>query len=377
MTYSPTAIFSSLLLLVLLFSTCKSLEELYDAGEYHKAFQAAIKQLDQKPADQEALQVLEKSLAALITDRQEEFVSFSSSQEFKDWEKSLDVIAEMDELLEQAAVHLPAPFADEQAQWWAEALVIEEQLYYHYLESGKKRLAESKSQNNAALAQKAYYDFDRAIHYQRPAFTEVGTLSSYLAEAKQVGTIYYKVAINEGFNVGLGVDIDGAFEHIEETNNPFLNVEIVFIANDGDCAIDIDFGEFETEISERSSTENYQEEILVRHDTEFDTAGVAIAVPVYEEVHGTLTTFTNRKVARWEVKVDVSSRTSNCTIFSERYQREITSTYEYTKTDGDSRAIPIHAASIGRGAHPSDDDMAEELLYDLVDLIYDDYFAEW
>lgn len=374
MNFSSLSIFTCVLLLVTLFSTCKSLEELYGAGEYDKAFKAAAKQLDQKPQDQQALTVLKNSLAALITEKQEAFVNLSASQEVEDWEKALDVIAEMDELIEEAQLYLPTPFAEEQKQWWAEALALEEQLYYHYLESGKSQLAESVAQELASLGQQAYYHFERAIHYQQPGFAEAEQLTEYLAEAQKAGTVYYKVAINKGFNTGLRLNIERAFSDIEDTDNPFLDVEIVFIANGGDCTIDIDFGEFDTRISESSSTEDFKKQVLIRHDTEVDTSGFATTTPVYEEVEATVTTFISTKIATWEVKVDVGSRTKNCTIFSERYQRELISTYEYTRSSGDSRAIPTYSPSGFSTQHPSDSDMAEDLLYDLVELIYRDYF---
>lgn len=363
------------MLILTVLAGCQSIEELYQAGEYEKAFKAAQRRLEQKPEEEKTLAILEQSLEALITTNREKFTALSAQNEPADWEKALDVVARMDEYLEDARAYLPQVYVAEQEQWWMEALALEEQLYYHYLALGKSELEESLVENNAAIGQRAYYNFGRAQHYQRDHFEEVEDLQDYLVRAKQAGIVYYKVAINDGFNIGLGVNVKQAFSDLNTRGGLFLDIKQVFIANGGDCAIDIDFGEFETSIQENNSRQDFHERIIVDHQVQTDTSGNQFEVPVYAEVEGTVETVTSTKVGSWEVKVDVTRKTANCNIFSERYRKEATSTIEYFRLSGDERAIPDHYKHIlHKKEHTSDEDLAKEVLNHLVQQIYRDYF---
>lgn len=364
-----------LFLLFFLLSACQTIADLYQAGEYEKAFKAAQRRLEQNPEEENTLAFLEQSLEALIATDQEKFTALSAQTEPADWEKALDVVARMDDYLEQARPYLPDAYAEEQTQWWAAALTLEEQLYYHYLELGRSQLGQSLAEKNAAIGQRAYYNFGRAKHYQRDHFEEVERLQDYLARAKQAGIIHYEVAIDDGYNIGLGVNVKQAFWNLNTKGGLFLDIKKVFIANGGDCAIDIDFGEFETRIREDNHRLDFQERIIVDHQVQTDTSGNQFEVPVYAEVEGTVETVTSTKVGSWEVKVDVNRKTGNCNIFSNRYHQEAKSTIEFYRLSGDERAIPDqYKHTIFQKEHTSDEDLAGEVLNNLVQLIYRDYF---
>jgi len=359
----------------ILLPACQTIEELYQAGEYDKAFNAAQRRLEQQPGEEKTLVILEQSLQALITVDQEKFASLSAQAKPGYWEDALNAVARMDNYLEQARPYLPDAYVEEQTQWWKSALSLEEQLYYHYLELGRSQLSQSLAENNAAIGQRAYYNFGRAKRYQRDHFEEVEDLQNYLVQAKQAGVIHYEVAINDGFNIGLGVNVKQAFWNLNTKGGLFLDIKKVFIANGGDCAIDIDFGEFETSIREDNSQQDFKERIIVDHQVQTDTSGNQFEVPVYAEVEGTVETVTSTKVGSWEVKVDVSRRTGNCNIFSNRYHQEAKSTIEFYRLSGDERAIPDeYKRTIFQKEHTSDEDLAEEVLDNLVQLIYRDYF---
>lgn len=363
------------LFMIILLPACQTIEDLYQAGEYDKAFKASQRRLEQNPDEEKTLFFLEQSLEALITADWEEFTALSTQPEPNKWEGALNAVARMDDYVEQARLYLPNAYEEEQTQWWAAALTLEEQLYYHYLELGRSQLAESLAEKNAAIGQRAYYNFGRAKHYQRDHFDEVERLQDYLARAKQAGIIYYEVAIDDGYNIGLGVNVKQAFSNLNIKGGLFLDIKQVFIANGGDCAIDIDFGEFETSIREDNSRQDFQERIIVDHQVQTDTSGNQYEVPVYAEVEGRVETVTSTTVGSWEVKVDVSRRTGNCNIFSNRYHQEAKSTIEFYRLSGDERAIPDqYKNTVFKKEHTSDEDLAEEVLDNLVQLIYRDYF---
>jgi hypothetical protein len=360
---------------LILLPACQSIEDFYQAGEYDKAFKAAQRRLEQKPAEEKTLAFLEQSLEALITAGQEEFAALSAQAEPNQWEGALNAVARMDNYLEQARPYLPNAYEEEQTQWWAVALTLEEQLYYHYVELGSNQLAQSLAENNAAIGQRAYYTFGRAKHYQRDHFEEVVNLQDYLAQARQAGIIHYEVAIDDGFNIGLGVNVKQAFSNLNTKGGLFLDIKQVFIANGGDCAIDIDFGEFETSIREDNSRLDFHERIIVDHQVQTDTSGNQFEVPIYAEVEGRVETVASTKVGSWEVRVDVSRRTGNCNVFSKRYHQEASSTIEFYRLSGDERAIPDqYKHTVFQKEHTSDEDLAEEVLDNLVRLIYRDYF---
>jgi hypothetical protein len=374
---SPKIYHALLLLpLLLLLSTCQSLADLYAAGDYDKSFKGALRQLTYKPQDDNALIILEQSLEQLITAQQSEFSNFQKMDDPENWEKALDVVAKMDALLAEAQPYLSEPFAAEQAVWWADALVLEEQLYFHYLDRGKSRLAQSLADKNARIGRLAYYDFSSAIHYQQTGFPEREQLESYRMEAEKAGTIHYTVEIDDGFNIGLlRVDVEGEFRGLAQRGNQFLQITKEFIANSGDCAISIDFDEFETIVEERENREEFRVSVITDYEAQTDTLGKVTEIPIYADVTAWVETVTSTKTGEWSVDVDVNRRTKNCTIFGKDYTRRVTSEIEYFRTGGDERAIPDRCKRIGsRDEHPDDEDMAKELLEELVELIYRDYF---
>jgi hypothetical protein len=363
------------ILVLMVLVGCQSIEELFQAGEYEKAFNAADRRLGQKPQEEKTLVLLEQSLEALITAQQEQFATLSGESEPAQWEKALDAVASMDKYLTKARAHIPDVYLEEQAQWWKDALALEEELYYHYLALGKNQLKQSLAEDNPRVGQNAYFNLRRVIRYQKDHFEEVDSLQNYLSEAQQAGTIYYKVAINGGFNIGLRMKVEQAFMDLNRKGGLFIDVEEVFIATGGDCAIDINFGEFEANSRESSSKKDFEERLIVDYLVQTDTSGNEFEEPVYADVTGTVETVTSTKIGSWEVRVDVRRSTANCHIFSERYREEVTSTIEYYRLSGDERAIPDRfKRNSFKEEHTSDEDLAEEALDNLVQSIYRGYF---
>lgn len=368
----------SLLSAVALFllTACQSMQKLYEAGEYPKAYKAALKQLQDDPDDSQALVILENSLQQILSEDELEIMNFRQQQTTSAWKSALSVIEEDQENIDAAEPYLGDRFLEEKVALSSTAAGIREDLYYHLLSGGKGKLQEAVAANNAALAQRAYHELRSAQSYSEPEFEEVDQLPQLIQSAEEAGVVYYQVELNKGNNIGLGADIERRFSDLEDHSSQFQQIELVFIANGGDCAIDIDFGSFATRIEEQVETDKYEKEVVISYDQEVDSLGVVTQIPVYETVFAEVQTVTSRKIANWTVDVDVDAQTNNCQHLSSRYSEELVSETAHYRTSGDLRALPVeYQAADELKQHTDDDDMAAELLDRFYSQICADYFS--
>ena len=362
------------LLLLLLFG-CQSLNKLYESGEYDKAYKAALRQLNEKPADEEAQTILQNSLTELLVEAETEIKRLREQEGPSPWQTALRLAQKNLERLEEADPYLTADFTKQSKWLQSSEQGLSDDLYFHYLMTGKTKLNQALDQDNASLGQQAYRQLQKAQDYGYERLDEYDQLEDYLESALEVGTIYYQVAIDDGFNIGLGADVDRVFANLEQRSTLFKKIDEVFIANGGDCAIDIDFGEFDSQIHETTERREFEESVITGYNTETDTSGNTIEIPVYENVNGLVEVVTSTKTGTWDVHVDVTNYSANCDLFSHRYSESVSSTILLYRTSGDERAIRSEYLNSGfPDEHPDDEDMAEEVLERLYQTICNDYF---
>ncbi len=363
--------------ILLLLTACQSMQKLYDAGEYEKAYKAALKELKDKPGDEAALTILENSLLQTLVEDQVSIENLRQQETTRAWEDALKLIDEDQERITATEPYLGDRLLDTQEALAAATAEIRAELYYSLLSQGKGNLEKAIASDDAAVAQRAYYQLLDAEFYSEPNFEAVEQLPELIQSAADAGIVYYQVELNKGQNIGLGSEIESYFSNLEDHSSQFKEIEMVFIASGGDCAIDIDFGSFGTRTEEDVSTEKYETEVVVSYEQEIDTLGMITEIPVYQTVSAEVQTVTSRKIASWAVHVDVDSRTKNCPHFSNRYGEEVVSETAFYRTSGDFRALPQeYQAADQMKQYTPDDDMAEELLDRFYRQICADYFSE-
>lgn len=364
-------------LVLLLCSSCQSIQKLYDAGEYDKAYKASLRQLQTEPNDEEARFVLEQSFEQLWSRDQASIMTMRQQQSPEAWEKALRLIDKSEERLLEVRPHLNEQDEELQQGLAVEHAEIRSTLYHHYLAEGEATLENARPQDDAMQAQKAYGYFQRAEDYAQSDYQDYDRLPALMNAAEELGVVYYEVEVNEGFNQSLGLDIEGYFSSLEEQSSRFHDIKMVFIANGGDCAIDIDFDRFTSTIVEDLEIDSYETEVVISYEQEVDTLGVITQIPVYQTVQAQVHTTTSRKTGTWTVSVDVDKRTNNCHHFGSRYREEVVSERQYYMTFGDVRALPQEYQNTdAMEAHTEDGEMAEELLERFYLQICADYFSD-
>ena len=366
-----------LMALLLLTTACQSMQKLYEDGEYEKAHRAALQQLEKDPKDQEARDILHNSFTQLLDEDRQQIAALRQRPQADALERALQTIEKNQKRIAKMEPFVGQEYDPIKAEFGTAQVEIREDLFYRYLEKGEATLNEAIRVDNARQAQQAHGLLQRAQQYARPGSEDASRLSGLIRTAAEEGIIYYQVAIDDGFNIGLSVNVDRYFGDLEGLSNNFRQIEIVMMATDGDCAIDIDFGEFESNISEEVDTENFEAQVVVDYETEEDSLGVETEIPIYGTVYAEVEIVTSRKTGIWEVEVDVDALTNNCDHSNNRYSEEVVSEVRYYRTSGDERALPSEYRDTDRkDEHLEDEEMAEELLELFYRQICRDYFGD-
>jgi len=217
--------------------------------------------------------------------------------------------------------------------------------------------------NNKRQAREAYADFQRAKEYGYSG----RTIDSLMEESIIYGRLVYTVEASVSFGISYDWEVDRKFEDVEDYDSRFRKI---YFERSGvrnvDCHLDVNFRSLDIDYYDDVDRETFSQRVQTGTQTVTDADGNVSEEPVFETVEGQVEIIRRRKVAEWEVRVNVSSVSRNCDksddSFSERIQAEI----EEYRWSGDERAIPSRYRNDDGDRFPDDDDMADDLL----DILY-------
>ncbi len=358
------------LFLSILLIQCSSPQKLLNKGKYDKAYEAALKRLEKDKADRKDKTVLIKALNEILkTDLAKANVQADSDDIFEA-EKGYMAYVDIEEKVKAAM-----PYAVNEFDNSLEFVVDQkEQLRVNlkegFLDIGFKDLEEYDRTERKVHAQDAYEMFRRGARYVEPDLEMRELLESTLEKA----TINYMVEADAFF---IEFAVDGIFRDIERASRGFDRIYFErYNIEDIDCYIEIDFDDVDFGIDANDRTRSYTERILVERNVTIDSSGNEIDNSIYEDVSGTVTTITERKLAYLQADTDIRSYSKNCELRDQRFDAELVSEIEFYQLSGDDRAIPNEFKNTRQEQHVRDDQMIEDLIIMIYEEFLDYYFDQ-
>ncbi|MFT4664020.1 MAG: hypothetical protein ACI8YQ_000825 [Polaribacter sp.] len=352
---------SRYLLLVLLFTLgCASPMKTLKEGNYKKAYKQANNQLKRSKSVNENKKVLAKSLAKIIQEENRKKLKLMDSEEIEDLVEAYKINKELQNKIEKSFTYIDNGTFDkdydaqrEEADWMVEEIA---NAYFGF---GQNSLDESIEMDNKRQAREAYSDFQVAKKYGYKG----KVIDSLMEESIVYGRLVYTVEASVSFGISYDWDVDRKFEDVEDYDSRFRKVyfERGPVKN-VDCHLDVGFNGLDIDYFEDVDREIFSQRIQTGTTTVTDADGNVSEQPVYETVEGQVEIVRRRKVAEWEVRVNIRSVSQNCDKSDDRFSERIQAEIEEYIWSGDERAIPSRYRRSNNDRLPEDDDMAEDLL---------------
>ena len=354
-----------LLLLVIFSINCAGPQKSLDNKNYDKAYRLSLKELKKNKSPAKNQRILSEALSYIIDGGYDKISELTKSNYIEDWEKAVKVNRDIQDKILEASKYLGNQNERSATDLEEKELAMMESIYEVYFQDGKDKLEEAVLHNNKILAQKAYFDLVKAKEYNSVGSLE---LDSLIGVSLKRGVIYHTIEIDAPFSISFHWEIDRRFDDIENLSSRFVNISFESNYNKADCVIEVEFDRLDFYYDESSDQRDFEEEVITGYNTVVDSSGNSSEVPIYERVQGTVFIITRVKTAKWDIRVDVNSKTSNCNLSSSYFDANIESVIEDIQIQGDDRAIPNEYRNYSREEFLSDDDMGEAL----IDVIYDE-----
>ena len=352
----------SLLLLVL---GCAGPQKSLDKKNYEKAYRLAMKELDRKKSVSQNRRVLAEALSHIIDEQYTAISKLVTSNNLEDWETAIDKNRSLQQQILDASKYLGNRYERTAVDLEERELSMMVSVYDVYFQDGKSKINRALNIGDKLLAQDAYYDLTRAKSYASEPSSELNEL---IQTSLANGVVNYTVEIDAPFSVSYHWEIDREFDDIGEVSSLFRNVQFESNYDNADCLIEIEFDRLDIFYGERSQRENFEQRVITGYNTIVDTSGVSREEPIYENVQGAVNILQRIKTARWDIRVDVNSKSPNCDLESTYFDANIESVIEEYQLIGDQRAIPDEYKENRRQEFLPNDEMAQALIV----IIYDE-----
>ena len=352
------------LFLSVLLVQCSSPQKLLNKGKYEKAYEAALKRLEKDKTDRKDKTVLIKALNEILKKYLAKANVQADSDDIFEAEKGYLNYVRIEEKIKAAKPYTYDEFDNSLAFIVDQKEQLRVNLKEGFLDIGFKDLEEYESTERKVHAQDAYEMFRRGARYVEPDVEMQALLETTLEKA----TVNYLIEADAFYNE---FTIDGVFSDIERESRGFNRFYFErYGVDDIDCHVEIDFDRVDFDFDANDRSRNYTERILIESNVYTDSLGNEIDNSVYENVTGTVTTITERKIAYLEADTDIRSYSKNCDLRDQSFNAEVISEIEFYQLSGDERAIPNEFRNNRQERHISDDEMED----DLVELIYEEFF---
>ncbi len=361
----------AVLLVAICFVQCKSVDKLYEKGDYIGAFKKALNALEKSnKAEAKNKTWLNKSYVKLDQQLMDDYddikATIKLSEKERSYLRSEDIIttvlegrrylsesnkSQLDNLLNlQAKVR-----GDIAAELNKNADAIMESVP----QTGDKR--------KAAEALQIYQRLSRVYGLHQ---------ADKIDRAVGYATFYYNFRVDHGFNLWYSSQMDGTFDDIESECE--AGIVVTYRGNDKniDCDVEVEFSNLDEQRDESASSTNYQENIEDGYTTRTDTSGKVIKTPIFRNVTATVYRNVERITYSFQIDCDVNRRSKWCEWSDERFNVSRYSEVIRYRLDGDRRAVPASVLNNlnTEGRHLRKDDMVQDLIREAFRLVRDEYF---
>ncbi|MFK7809303.1 MAG: hypothetical protein AB8F74_15975 [Saprospiraceae bacterium] len=363
--------FRFLILALILVTACASPSKHLKEGNYNKAYKQSLNQLKRGKSVRENKKILKKAMAQIIVKENRGIAKLLETKDIEDLEKAYDANQDLQGKIEKTFKYVEDGSFDqdydglrEQANW------MQEDIAETYFKFGESSLTKAIDNGDKKLAQQAYSDFAKAKKY---GFSGNG-IDDQMEECIEVGRYIYTVEASVSFGISYEWEIDRRFEDIEDYSERFRKIYYERAnVDDVDCHLDIEFNSLDINYRDEVDNQTFTERVQTGTETTTDADGNVSTIPVYGNVQAQVRIIRRIKVAEWEVRVDIRSRSNNCELRDERFSETIAADIEQSEWSGDERAVPNRYRRPNNDELPDDDEMAEEL----ADILYREILREY
>lgn len=350
------------LVFILFVTACSGPHKLYEKGKYGKAYDKALSKL-QKGKDRKMKTLVNKSFSKMIDQTRDELIYLDRNFDLADAEKNLKKYDKVSERFAEGEAFL----TDENIKKNANLRSDKEALVSDVYDYGIALMDTYNASRRKVDAREAFVYFSLVDKYCN---TDYPNMDQLLNESFEEGTVVYNINADLNFEQEYRWEVNRRFDDIEGRQG-FTRIVYDRQSNVGDCMVELDFDRLDEDYQERSSTQNYSEEIEDGYTTQTDTSGAQIKVPIYKNVNGSVTTKRITKTVSWRLELDVRSMTNDCNLRGERFSRAIVDEADQYIISGDERAIPSKFLKNQNEKLESTDDMVDDLIDDLYRDIYE------
>lgn len=309
---------SILQLLILVFiSACVKPIEALEKGKYHHAFRLAKRQVKQNKNIEQNIEILKISGAQIVAQEIDENANLIATNQTKNLIKVQNNYYNLLTKIGKVNIDVQGEISDVYDVLCTEKKELDFKIADNYYQAGWDFLDQFYVDWQKAEARKAYYKFKDCRKYDGDLFFK--NITDLMTEAHNRGTVYY-----------IGDDY---------RNSYFFKRLPLSSQEEPDCDIAIDHGPVRIWESESTHTDHYSKNIQVGTRTETDTLGKTIIIPIYEEIHASITITDIIVTASISTNVSVLNLSGQCSVKSNHFTTQVNDNYQEVSVHGDRRSI--------------------------------------
>jgi len=348
---------------------CSNPKKLYDKGNYDKAYAKALSGLKKGKKNRDNLRVLNRSFEKIMDEKMEDITRLKTG-DLADQEKAIKEYGELIEKYEEGRSFIDSDLDAQMDQHYTGKQDLATSVSEAYASSAKRKLNQAIVNGNKLDAQTAFYQFQKAIHYDKK---DQFVLDSLQEVALIAGTVYYEVN-RTSMDFDLGWELDRVFDDIEtDIREDFVVVQYGGGLQEVDCVIELSFSDLSQYDDSDVDSRDFEERVITGYNTEVDTSGNKTETPIYEEVTGTVRINKIRRTSELAMIADLRRSTGVCDFNDGRKTAGTYEELEFYETYGDDRAIPDKYKRRNNDEFTDPKRIAE----DLIDDLYDDFRRMW
>lgn len=325
-------LFFALLMIVM---SCASPYKSYDRGNFEKAYDGILRNLERGAKNRKDQTLLNKSFQEILSNYQTDFAINMRSVDIRDWERAYREGEELILKYLRGQRWLDSDFVSVMDIINDQQDTLASDIAQTYISTGDELIRDYERLGDKFLAQEAHASFISAAEY-----SEVDEeLKERIAYALDAGTIFILFEA-EAWDLEYAWEIDNKFQRLGAFSQDYVQVFFEDPVERPDCHVKIVFNRLDIDDSEKLQTDNYSKEVVDRYETVTDSTGRKHQEPVYKTVSASVECDVRVRNYTWEARSAVDIFGNYCDYSPRSFQAEYEMEARTYRTNGDSRALP-------------------------------------
>lgn len=353
-------LFLCAILMLMTLGCSRNAEKFLEKGDYNKAFDIALKNLDKDRRSKKDRTVLNKAFNEINKDRSSEYDQYVGSDVIEDWEIAYGQYEQLLDKYDAGKKFLSDAYDDKLEAKRKAYDRLTQAIADNYFRMGNESMKDYRDTFNKAFAQDAYSFYNKTAHY-KPYYPRIDNL---LGESLEFAMIEVLVITEVPYDRSLKREIDREFDRIESESSGFEEILYERNIEYPDCLIRIIFGGLDIDVDQDRDQRTFSEEIEDGYDTRTDTSGVQTQIPRYRTISADVNIITERITYEWRLEVVPEGSPDICHYEARRFSEEESIINEFYEISGDSRAVPsqfLEPVYDSRDEEDAIEDLIEEL----------------